>query len=173
MTKNEIIEQWFRENVVQDIVRKVTNGKQDAKYDDLIQIVYVYLLEKPDDFIESLYNSGEYKYFIARMVMLQLTSPRSKHYYHLRRFSAKSSKYDYNKPDDTEEGNEDREQLYQLMDLLPEEDREILQLYDYYGSKKEIMARSGMSFYMVKKKLNNAIAKLKDACLLENNRVKK
>ena len=169
MTKNEIIEKWFRENVVQDIVRKVTDGKQDAKYDDLISIVYMYLLQKPEELIQELYQNGQYKYFISKMVMLQLTSTRSKHYYHIRRFSAHSSEYDLNKPA-TDDDKGEIEKIYELIDLLPDDEKEVIRLYDFYGNRKEVTKHLGLSDFIVKKKLNNAFRKLKYAYVMYNNK---
>ena len=160
MTKNEIIEQWFRGNVVQDIVKKVSNGSNDAKYDDLVSIVYLFLLEKDEGFIQDLYEKGQYRYYISRMVMLQLISPRSRWYYQTRLFSSRSSEYDVNKPDSTTE-NEQKQQLYELIDLMPPLDAKILTLYDYYGTKVEVGKELGICQRCSMKKVDAAISKLK------------
>ena len=54
MTKNEIIEQWYREGVVQDVLRNIVGNSADPKYDDLVSIVYMALLEKPEELIQKL-----------------------------------------------------------------------------------------------------------------------
>ncbi|MBO7323643.1 MAG: sigma-70 family RNA polymerase sigma factor [Methanobrevibacter sp.] len=166
MDKNEIVEKWFREGVVQSIVKKASNGKKDAKYDDLISIVYLYLLEKPEELIQQLYQNGQYRYFIARMVMLQLTSPRSNHYYTIRRFSALSSEYDVNKPDNSDE--EERKELEEVIELLPEDDKEWLKLYDYYNSKKEVVEHTGKSFFIVNNRIKKAINKAREILRKDN-----
>lgn len=140
LTKNEIIEQWFNEGLVQKIVKKVSKGSTDAKWDDLIQIVYIYLLEKPEELIQKMHEDGSYKYLAARMVMRQITSYRSKWYYDTRRFWAYSlgdevQGYLNAKAPDEEE----MIALYKdIADIIPKEDKELVDTYLMYGTVREV-----------------------------------
>ena len=140
MTKNEIIEQWFREGLVQNIVKKVSNGSDDQKWDDLVQIVYIYLLEKPEELIQKIYKDGSYRYLAARMVMRQVTSTRSKWYYDTRRFWAYSLGDEI--PEYTNAKNPSEEELIELYNdikpLLTEEERELIDVYIIFGSTGEV-----------------------------------
>ena len=146
MTKNEIIEQWFREGLVQNIVKKVSRNSKDSKWDDLVQIVYLYLLNKPDELIQKIYSDGSYKYLAARMVMRQITSYRSKWYYDTRRFWAYSLGDEI--PEYTNAVDKTEKELYQLYnDLkshLTEEEREMIEMYLYYGSVADMGKAKGI-----------------------------
>lgn len=145
MTKNEIIEIWFREGLVQNIVRKVSKGSDDQKWDDLVQIVYVYLLEKPEELIQKIYKDGTYRYLAASMVMRQVTSKRSKWYYDTRRFWAYSLGDEI--PEYLNAKNPSEEELIELYNdikpLLTEEERELIDVYIIFGSVREV-ARAKM-----------------------------
>lgn len=145
MTKNEIIEIWFREGLIQNIVRKVSKGSDDQKWDDLVQIVYVYLLEKPEELIQKIYKDGTYRYLAASMVMRQVKSTRSKWYYDTRRFWAYSLGDEI--PEYLNAKNPSEEELIELYNdikpLLTEEERELIDVYIIFGSVREV-ARAKM-----------------------------
>lgn len=146
MTKNEIIEQWFREGVVQNIVRKVSKGSTDAKWDDLVQIVYMYLLEKPDELIHKMYEDRSYNYLAAKMVMRQVTSYHSKWYYDTRRMWAYNLGDEvpgyFNAVDKTEK---ELTELYNdLANYLTDDERETVGLYLYYGSVVDMAKAKGI-----------------------------
>lgn len=140
MTKNEIIETWFREGLVQNIVRKVSKGSDDQKWDDLAQIVYVYLLEKPEELIQKIYKDGTYKYLAASMVMRQVTSKRSKWYYDTRRFWAYSLGDEI--PEYLNAKNPNEEEVISLYNdmkpVLTQEEREMVDMYIVFGSVREV-----------------------------------
>lgn len=140
MTKNEIIEIWFREGLVQNIVRKVSKGSDDQKWDDLVQIVYVYLLEKPEELIQKIYKDGTYRYLAASMVMRQVTSKRSKWYYDTRRFWAYSLGDEI--PEYLNAKNPSEEEVISLYKdmktVLTQEEREMVDMYIVFGSVREV-----------------------------------
>lgn len=87
MSKNEIVESWYREGVVQDIVRKFSRHSKDrSKWEDLISIVYLSLLEKEEEVIQQLQETGTYRFYIARMVCNQVKSSESSWYYKVLRY---------------------------------------------------------------------------------------
>lgn len=140
MTKNEIIEIWFREGLVQNIVRKVSKGSDDQKWDDLVQIVYVYLLEKPEELIQKIYKDGTYRYLAASMVMRQVKSTRSKWYYDTRRFWAYSLGDEI--PEYLNAKNPSEEEVISLYKdmkpVLTQEEREMVDMYIVFGSVREV-----------------------------------
>lgn len=161
LTKNEIIEQWFRQGVVQEIVKKVSRGAKDAKFDDLVQIIYLNLLEKDEGIIRDLYESGQYRFYIARMVMIQSTSNKSYFFYDDRKFSSNSSELDFNKVSETK--NEVIYQIEELMKDLPKEDIEWIEDYLELGSKVEVAKKRGYSEHNAVIRINSAINKLRRA----------
>lgn len=140
MTKNEIIEIWFREGLVQNIVRKVSKGSDDQKWDDLVQIVYVYLLEKPEELIQKIYKDGTYRYLAASMVMRQVKSTRSKWYYDTRRFWAYSLGDEI--PEYLNAKNPSEEEVISLYKdmkpVLTQKEREMVDMYIVFGSVREV-----------------------------------
>lgn len=140
MTKNEIIEIWFREGLVQNIVRKVSKGSDDQKWDDLVQIVYVYLLEKPEELIQKIHKDGTYRYLAASMVMRQVKSKRSRWYYDTRRFWAYSLGDEIPEYLNAKNPNEEEViSLYKEMKpVLTQEEREMVDMYIVFGSVGEV-----------------------------------
>lgn len=83
MTKYEIIEEIANTHQVEKIVYKMLKDSKnpfDAPY-DLVQDIYLTLLEKDDELIEELYGKGELGYYILRIVRNQLLSKNSPYYY--------------------------------------------------------------------------------------------
>ena len=92
MTKSEIIEELFKDNVVEKIVYKLLSSSKnrfDAP-DDLIQDIYLLLLEKDDELIISLYNKNQLGYYLLKVARNQLLSVNSKYYYTYIKFRANS-----------------------------------------------------------------------------------
>ena len=79
MNKQEIIQEISKDKVVEEIVYNIgSKGDEDLK--DLIQDIYINLLEKEDSLIETLYNTNQLKYFIIRMVVNNIHSKNSPYY---------------------------------------------------------------------------------------------
>ena len=83
MTKYEVINIIAREHLVEKIVNKLLSSSKNP-FDcpeDLIQDIYLLLLQKDDDLIVNLYNKGEIGYYLLRVVRNQLLSKNSSYYY--------------------------------------------------------------------------------------------
>ena len=83
MTKYEVINIIAREHLVERIVNKLLSSSKNP-FDcpeDLIQDIYLLLLQKDDDLIVNLYNKGEIGYYLLRVVRNQLLSKNSSYYY--------------------------------------------------------------------------------------------
>lgn len=83
MTKYEVVDIIAREHLVDRIVNKLLSSSKNP-FDcpeDLIQDIYLLLLQKDDDLIVNLYNKGEIGYYLLRVVRNQLLSKNSSYYY--------------------------------------------------------------------------------------------
>lgn len=83
MDKYEIIDKLARDGDIEKIVHKLSKDSKNPFdcLEDLIQDIYIILLEKEDKFIEELYERGELGFWILRIVRNQLLSKNSKYYY--------------------------------------------------------------------------------------------
>ena len=92
MTKYEIIDIIAREHLVEKIVNKLLSSSKNP-FDcpeDLIQEIYLLLLQKDDDLIVNLYNKGEIGFYLLKIARNQLLSVNSKYYYKYIKFKANS-----------------------------------------------------------------------------------
>ena len=83
MTKYEVVDIIAREHLVERIVNKLLSSSKNP-FDcpeDLIQEIYLLLLEKGDKLIVDLYERGELAYYLLRVVRNQLLSKNSSYYY--------------------------------------------------------------------------------------------
>lgn len=83
MTKYEVVDIIAREHLVERIVNKLLSSSKNPFdcSEDLIQDVYLLLIEKSDKLIVDLYERGELGYYILKVVRNQLLSVNSKYYY--------------------------------------------------------------------------------------------
>ena len=79
MDKYSIIDEISKQKIVEEIVYNI-GSKDDEDLKDLIQDIYINLLEKEDNLIETLYNENQLKYFIIRMVVNNIHSKNSPYY---------------------------------------------------------------------------------------------
>ena len=92
MTKYEVIDIIAREHLVERIVNKLLSSSKNP-FDcpeDLIQDLYLILLEKDDDLIVNLYDNGELAYYLLKIARNQLLSVNSKYYYTYIKLGAQS-----------------------------------------------------------------------------------
>ena len=89
MTKEEVVEYIARSKLIQECIKVVTGGVWRAEYDDLTQDVLIELLNQEK--IISLYQRGQLKYFIMRIIRNNIQSNTSRFYYRYRRFSLRNS----------------------------------------------------------------------------------
>ena len=96
MKNNEIIRAYAEKKFVEDCLRTMKAAQRETEFNlrDLSQDIYLSLLQKPAELIESLYQGGELDYYITGMIannILSKTSP-----YHLQ----------YRIPDEPQTSNE-------------------------------------------------------------------
>ena len=92
MNKYEVINIIAREHLVDRIVNKLLSSSKNPFdcSEDLIQDIYVLLLEKDDDLIVNLYNKGEIAFYLLKVARNQLLSVNSKYYYTYIKLGAQS-----------------------------------------------------------------------------------
>ena len=79
MDKYKIIDEISKDKIVEEVVYNIGDrGDEDLK--DLIQDIYINLLEKEDNLIENLYNTNQLKFYIIRMVVNNIHSKNSPYY---------------------------------------------------------------------------------------------
>ena len=79
MDKYKIIDEISKDKLVEEIVYNIGDkGDEDLK--DLIQDIYINLLEKEDDLIETFYSTNQLKFYIIRMVVNNIHSKNSPYY---------------------------------------------------------------------------------------------
>ena len=82
MTKYDVLDIIAREHLVDRIVTKLLSSSKNP-FDcpeDLIQDVYLLLLQKDDNLIVNLYNKGEIGFYLLKIARNQLLSKNSPYY---------------------------------------------------------------------------------------------
>ena len=89
MSTRGVVEYIARSKLIQECIKVVTGGVWRSEYDDLTQDVLIELLNQEK--IVSLYQRGQLKYFIMRIVRNNIQSNTSRFFYRYRRFSLRNS----------------------------------------------------------------------------------
>ena len=92
MTKCDVVEKLYKDGTVDRIIYKLLSSSKNP-FDcpeDLIQDIYLLLLQKDDDLIVNLYNKDEIGYYLLRVVRNQLLSKNSPYYTKYIKFLANS-----------------------------------------------------------------------------------
>ena len=82
MTKYDVVDIIAKEHLVERIVTKLLSSSKNP-FDcpeDLIQDIYLLLLQKNDNLIVNLYNKGEIGFYLLKIVRNQLLSANSPYY---------------------------------------------------------------------------------------------
>lgn len=86
MTVNQIIEDIHKRKIVEQICFQVGRGEDPDNIKDLIQDVYLALLEKPKKLIISMYEKNELNFFLASIIVRQIRSSTSPYYRMYKKF---------------------------------------------------------------------------------------
>ena len=89
MSTRGVVEYIARSKLIEECIKVVTGGVWRSEYDDLVQDVLVELLDQEK--IVSLYQRGQLKYFIMRIIRNNIQSNTSRFFYRYRRFSLLNS----------------------------------------------------------------------------------
>lgn len=86
MTKNDVIAIIAKERMVETIVSNIAKSSDDL-LNDLIQEIYLDLLQKDDAKIVKLYETNQIHYFITRIVINNIHSKNSPYWYKIKSFT--------------------------------------------------------------------------------------
>ena len=92
MNKYDVLDNISREHLVEKIVYKLLPCSKNP-FDcpeDLIQDIYLLLLQKDDDLIVNLYNKDEMGYYLLKIAKNQLLSANSPYFYKYIKFRVQS-----------------------------------------------------------------------------------
>ena len=89
MSTRGVVEYIAQSKLIQECILVVTGGVWRSEYDDLTQDVLIELLNQEK--IISLYQKGQLKYFIMRIIRNNIQSNTSRFFYRYRRFSLLNS----------------------------------------------------------------------------------
>lgn len=89
MKKEAIIKELAERRTVEAIARRICKTAP-SKIADLVQLVYLALLETESKKIEQLHTNGEIEHYIARIVINQYYSEHSRYHYDIRHFQRKT-----------------------------------------------------------------------------------
>ena len=96
MTKFEVVDELSKSNTVEKIIYKLLPASKN-RFDcpeDLVQDIYVLLLEKDDKLIIDLYNKGELGFYLLKVARNQLLSANSPYYTKYIKFLANCDEID-------------------------------------------------------------------------------
>lgn len=96
MTKSDVLDIISKEHLVEKIIFKLLPCSKNP-FDcpeDLIQDVYLLLLEKDEDLIVNLYNKGELGFYLLKIAKNQLLSANSPYFYKYIKFREQSDELD-------------------------------------------------------------------------------
>jgi hypothetical protein len=78
MRRDEIVDRLAQDRLVERMVLGITHSRTlNADLKDLVQIVYLALLEYPEDKIVDLWESSAINFLVARIIMNQYRSSHS------------------------------------------------------------------------------------------------
>ena len=92
MTKCDVVEKLYKDGTVDRIIYKLLSSSKNP-FDcpeDLIQDIYLLLLQKDDDLIVNLYNKDEIGFYLLKIARNQLLSKNSPYYTKYIKFRAQS-----------------------------------------------------------------------------------
>lgn len=92
MTKCDVVEKLYKDGTVDRIIYKLLSSSKNP-FDcpeDLIQDIYLLLLQKDDNLIVNLYNKGEIGFYLLKIARNQLLSVNSPYYQKYIRFQSNS-----------------------------------------------------------------------------------
>ena len=89
MTKEGVVELVAREGWIEECIKTVSGGVWRSEYSDLTQDILIELLNQTK--IVDLYEKGQLKFYVMRIIRNNLQSATSRFFYRYRRFSLLNS----------------------------------------------------------------------------------
>lgn len=94
MTSNQIINELAKNKVVEKLVTNISPEDNQPDNQDLSQLIYLTLLEKPNSLIEDLYSKGELIFYVIRIITRNVYSTTSPYYRTIKKFKNKTTDID-------------------------------------------------------------------------------
>ena len=99
MTSNQIINELAKNKVIEKLVANISPddnspGALSSDNQDLSQLIYLTLLEKPNSLIEDLYSKGELIFYVIRIITRNVYSTTSPYYRTIKKFKNKTTDID-------------------------------------------------------------------------------
>ena len=96
MTSNQIINELAKNKVIEKLVANISPddnspGSLSSDNQDLSQLIYLTLLEKPNSLIEDLYSKGELIFYVIRIITRNVYSTTSPYYRTIKKFKNKTT----------------------------------------------------------------------------------
>lgn len=73
-SREQIVRRIAQEAIVEELAGKITHSQLTPDLKDLCQLVYVALLEYDEGKLRDLWEKGEIRFFLARVIMNQLSA---------------------------------------------------------------------------------------------------
>ena len=89
MSTRGVVEYIARSKLIQECIKVVTGGVWRSEYDDLVQDILIEMLNQTK--IVDLYEKGQLKFYVMRIVRNNIQSNTSRFFYRYRRFSLRNS----------------------------------------------------------------------------------
>ena len=89
MSTRGVVEYIARSKLIQECILIVTGGVWRSEYDDLVQDILIEMLNQTK--IVDLYEKGQLKFYVMRIVRNNIQSNTSRFFYRYRRFSLRNS----------------------------------------------------------------------------------
>lgn len=136
LSKNEIIEKEY--NSIREICTNVLRSNKDLNLlDDLVQEVCLIILNQSNESVQTIYEQGYFKFYIARIITNQVfssTSPFHKKY---------RQQIPFIDIDDTEEYNPLADKIWlDIQHLLTKKEKKIVELRYVYNLKVTDIAKT-------------------------------
>ena len=94
MTSNQIINELAKNKVIEKLVANISPDDNSQDNQDLSQLIYLTLLEKPNPLIEDLYSKGELIFYVIRIITRNVYSTTSPYYRTIKKFKNKTTDID-------------------------------------------------------------------------------
>ena len=87
--RNDIIAELAKNKTIEGMIENL--GVKALYKDDLLQETYIILLEYDENKIQEMYENGELKYFISKLLTNQINSKTSRFYYKYKKYNLKKN----------------------------------------------------------------------------------
>ena len=89
-----IINELAKNKVIEKLVTNISPEDNPPDNQDLSQLIYLTLLEKPNSLIEDLYSKGELIFYVIRIITKNVYSTTSPYYRTIKKFKNKTTDID-------------------------------------------------------------------------------